>query len=361
MLLRRKLVWVFGSLVALLLALAIGAIWTLQEVLRDLRHLDTEAWVVIEQTNSLATSISMVEIELYNLEVGQKRHLDQIIDLVEAVQTQLARVEGSTVANLPENAPALNGIRSEMPNFRRYVSALATAQDPELANLYQRHARSSAIALRRDILALSRSVGSHGQTEQAEIISKFRWLVLGLTLVFLLVINISIIALLRMAGMVLRPVEKLIEGTRQLARERFDYRVELDQKDEFDELATAYNNLAGQLQANEQRKLEMLQQVAATLNHELNNATAIIEMQLELAGRQSATPHSIDKCAGQIRESLNRMTRSVELLKHVRRIVLTDYVTGVKMLDLERSASEEEIPPAPAEHHNQPHHAETHS
>jgi hypothetical protein len=38
------------------------------------------------------------------------------------------------------------------------------------------------------------------------------------------------------------------------------------------------------------------------------------------------------------------MTRSVDSLKRVRRIVLTDYVGGVKMLDLERSAGSEDGP-----------------
>jgi pyruvate-formate lyase-activating enzyme len=43
----------------------------------------------------------------------------------------------------------------------------------------------------------------------------------------------------------------------------------------------------------------------------------------------------------EIHESLSRMTRTVQALKNVRRIVLTDYVAGVKMLDLEQSAKEE--------------------
>ena len=43
-----------------------------------------------------------------------------------------------------------------------------------------------------------------------------------------------------------------------------------------------------------------------------------------------------------------RMVGAVESLKHVRRIVLTDYVSGVKMLDLERSVLAEQQPDAPA-------------
>lgn len=347
MMLRRKLVVLFGSLVALLLVTAIGAIWTLQKVLSDLRQLDVQAWVVIEESNKLGAAISMVEIQLYELEGGRQRHLDDLIHALEQMQVLLDRVSSSSVVQLPENTPILQQVRSGLPDFVRHVAAVGTAQDPDWAAQHRREALASAVALRQEILILSRNVASHGEAEQKALTSRFRWLVLVLTIVFLLVINVSIFALLRSAGMILKPVEKLVEATRELGRERFDYRVELDQKDEFDELATAYNSLAGQLQANEQRKLEMLGQVALTLNHELNNAAAIIELQLQLLGRQANGNAGLEKYARQIRESLSRMTRTVELLKHVRRIVLTDYVSGVKMLDLERSVSPEERPAEP--------------
>jgi signal transduction histidine kinase len=173
--------------------------------------------------------------------------------------------------------------------------------------------------------------------EVAQLTSRFRFLVLALSVVFLVLINASVVGLLRLAGMVLRPVDKLVAASRALAHEQFDHRVEVDQHDEFDELAHAYNRMAEQLAVNERRKLEMLQQTALTLNHELNNATAIIDLQLQLQSRQACGAPA-EKYARQIRESLARMTRTVDLLKHVRRIVLTDYVSGVKMLDLERSA-----------------------
>ncbi|MGE5610193.1 MAG: HAMP domain-containing protein [Bacillota bacterium] len=342
MMLRRKLVLTFGLLVTLMLATAVGAIGLLQGVLRDLHHLDSEAWTDIARTNNLATTISMIEIQLYELELGKQRHLDRLIELLESMRKETAWVQESSVSHLPENSPLVQLIRAGMPVFTEHVSALATAQDPEWAAQHRRDASSVAVNLRRDILNLTQNLGGHGEAEQRALTVRFRWMVLGLTIVFLILINVSIVALLRMAGMVLRPVEKLVEATRELAKERFDYRVDLDQKDEFDELARAYNNLAAELQANEQRKLEMLGQVALTLNHELNNAAAIIEMQLQLAGRQAGGNAGLEKYARQIRESLNRMTRTVELLKQVRRIVLTDYVSGVKMLDLERSASMEE-------------------
>jgi signal transduction histidine kinase len=344
MMLRRKLVVLFGSLVILLLATAIGAIWMLQDVLTRLRHLDTQAWAVIEDTNKLAASISVVEIQLYELELGRQRHLDKLIDTLQSIENLVDTVSTSYVTQIPENTSLMKRIREGLPKFTAGVASLGTAQDPIFAATHRREAVTAAVALRQDILQLSRSVAAHGEAEQTALTTRFRWIVMGLTAIFLVLINVSIIALLRMAGMILRPVEKLVEATRELGRERFDYRVEIDQKDEFDELATAYNSLAGQLQSNEQRKLEMLGQVALTLNHELNNAAAIIELQLQLLGRQTGGNASLGKYAQQIRDSLHRMTRTVELLKHVRRIVLTDYISGVKMLDLERSVSIDDDP-----------------
>jgi len=169
----------------------------------------------------------------------------------------------------------------------------------------------------------------------------FRVLVIALTLAALVMVNISVVVLLKAAQMVLKPVGALVESSRELAAEHFDHRVVIDQGDEFAELAHAYNRLAEQLQANEERKTETLRQLAVTLNHDLNNAMSIIEMQLGLMDRQAGGNPALGAHLQQIRASLSRMTGTVASLKHIRRIVLTDYTPGQKMVDLERSVSPE--------------------
>jgi methyl-accepting chemotaxis protein len=144
-----------------------------------------------------------------------------------------------------------------------------------------------------------------------------------------------------MAGMILKPVDRLVEASRRLAREDFSVRVELEQRDEFGELARAYNSLAAQLQANEERKIETLRQVARTLNHELNNAIAIIQLQLDLAAKRSGNDGLQSDRLREIQQALSRMAGTVAALTRVRRIVLTDYLSGVKMLDLEASVADE--------------------
>ena len=56
---------------------------------------------------------------------------------------------------------------------------------------------------------------------------------------------------------------------------------------------------------------------------------------------------ALEACLRQISDNLARMTKVVNTLKHVRRIVLTDYLDGVKMLDLERSVMVEPQAEAP--------------
>ena len=74
------------------------------------------------------------------------------------------------------------------------------------------------------------------------------------------------------------------------------------------------------------------------MNHELNNAMATIELQLGMLGRRADDPQT-ERRLRTIAESLTRMKDTVQSLKNIRRIVLTDYGQGMKMLDLARSAT----------------------
>jgi methyl-accepting chemotaxis protein len=202
--------------------------------------------------------------------------------------------------------------------------------------------KTAESADQNDLLRLSREAQAQVKSDHQALLTHFHRLVLGLSLAFLVLINVLGIVLLRTAARIVQPVEALIDGTRELAQEHFDHRVQIEQDDEFGELARAYNDMAGRLAASEQRKLETLGQAALTLNHELNNAAETIELQLQLLRKQSGKCQEVDKYARQIREGLARMSSTVNSLKRVRRIVLTDYVSGVKMLDLERSVRDDE-------------------
>jgi signal transduction histidine kinase len=154
---------------------------------------------------------------------------------------------------------------------------------------------------------------------------------------FLVLINLSVIILLRMGAMILKPMQALTDATHQLAGGHFEHRVQLDRGDEFGQLGEVFNELAQQLETNEKRKMDVMSQVALTLNHELNNCMAIIGLQTRLLGRKSIGRPQMEEHLRQIGDGLERMASTVKALKDVRRIVLTDYMNGEKMLDLARS------------------------
>jgi len=66
-------------------------------------------------------------------------------------------------------------------------------------------------------------------------------------------------------------------------------------------------------------------------------------LQLKLAKRHIGDA-GLEQNLQQIAESLERITRVVASLRQARRIVLTDYVGGAKMLDLEKSAQTPDLP-----------------
>ena len=196
--------------------------------------------------------------------------------------------------------------------------------------------------LLENVLRDLKAVDIHASPADVElIVERFRWVVLGLGITFLLVINIAVVVLLRAATLIFRPIDRLLEGCRHWGREQFDYRVRIDGQIEFNELAEAFNSLAKRLQESEHRKIETIGQIGCTLNHELNNALSVIEVKLRPLARQASGNAALELSLKQIRENLGRMANTVESLKRVRRIVLTDYVSGVKMVDLERSVEED--------------------
>ena len=343
--LRRKLLIIFGSLVALLVIMAVCGLWILYDMLQRLDHINTQAASIIGQTSRLDSALTSVEIDLYELRLGKTIYLDVLIDDVESVRSLLGQIGEHYLLDEPKAEKAYRDLQEQYPEFENRISSLATAQDVELSQQYIANALAQTVAMRKGAAAIRQEAWEHGRHEQDGLARRFRWIVLGMALGGMLVINASIVVLMRAAGIVLKPVDKLIEASRQYAREQFDYRAQLDQNDEFAELARTYNELAEGMQNSELRRMETLGQMALMLNHELNNAMATIELQLQVLARQANGNEKFAVCVRQIREILQRMAETVKSLKHIRRVVLTDYVGGAKMLDLKRSTFDESDEP----------------
>ncbi|MDD4889899.1 MAG: HAMP domain-containing protein [Phycisphaerae bacterium] len=346
--LRRRLILFLGSLVVLLLLVAVGATWRLHRVVGQMDRLNETSLSFARDVDQVDSGIGDVEVTLREMQLSQDAHLDRLIDEVGAFEGRVDRLAtyGRTITSGGQGH--YESIRGQVPAFKQHIAAMATTLDPDLVRQHSQAAIDASARIRGQAHLLAEVAHQSVKAEQERLIGSVRRLMLGLCIVFLVVINVAMLVLGHVSAMVVRPVERLVQASRELAAENFDHRIELNEDDEFDELAHAFNALAAQLGANERRRMETLAQVAMAMNHELNNATSIIDLQLRLMGPSTRGNVAAEKCFARIRESLDRMTECVQLLTNIRRIVLTDYTLGVKMLDLRRSADVEDNPAADA-------------
>jgi methyl-accepting chemotaxis protein len=339
--LRRKLILTLGSVVVVLLVTALGAIMLLQSMLSDLDHVNREAEGNTAAAARFGETLAAFESEV-NRRILADGH-DVAIDLTHALAVLSEQTDQMFEAFKPAE-PELEDLHqtltTRVPELEMLVAGIGPEQTAAIRDARFESILDLTIGLREQLTQFKRLSRIHTLSDHERLVARFRLTVIGLGLLFLVLINVSLMVLLHAGAMILRPLGALTDASRRLARGEFDHRIELPGGDEFGELADSYNQLAAELQRSELRRLETLHQVARTLNHELNNAISIIELQLRILETSPRDATSAARAFVPIHETLQRITRTVEALKHVRRIVLTDYVAGVKMLDLERSVEE---------------------
>jgi len=333
--LRRKLLIMLAMLTALMLVTALSSVLLMQGVLRDLEHINDTAAVGTTASRALGESVALIESVLRE---GSPLTQDQVDLVVESAQSISNEIDGlqSYYSTEPGGAELYSGLDTARLHLEGSVDAFVAASGGSSADEHVAVLASTSL-MRSEIFAHSDFAFGHMKEEQLWVTARFRAAAIGLAVVFVVLINIAIILLIRAASMVLRPVDQLLDASRHLALEEYDYRVEVGPKDEFAELAAGFNTLAQHLETNEQRKIETLHQVARTLNHELNNAIAIIELQLRMVAKSPSYDPASGRQLELIHQTLRKMNHTVTSLTQVRRVVLTDYIEGVKMLDLKLS------------------------
>ncbi len=329
--LRKKLLTRLGLLLVGFVAGAVVSIMLLQDVLRDLDQMNAHAAILMDGVQELESEIAAIELSTDQGATAHAGRLSAVMDKLAGEPVMSAGGAGAeSFQRLAALVPQVTG-ESASPSEKGAAPAVA-------------HAGASA---RIEAMELGRIARRFVGEEQTHLSRRLRGLVIGLTIAALVMVNITAMVLLGTANMILRPVRELVECSRDLAREQFDRRVQIDQQDEFAELAHAYNHLASELECNEQRKVQAMRHLAVTLNHELLNVISSIDMQLRLVDLRSGD----QQLSGRLREihqSLARIADTISSLRNVRRIVLTDYLPGQKMLDLGKSVAADEASPEPA-------------
>jgi len=183
----------------------------------------------------LNITLSGIEVELYALQTGRQHHLDGLIDAVETLHRLTDLIGSHYVLDELDVRQDYEDLVSKIDGFETRVGVLATVQDRELALSHNLAALDAASQMHQSLLRIARHVQSHAKAEQAALTGRFRWLVIAMAIGFLIVINGSILLMMRAAGMVLRPVARLVHASRELANQNFAHRVTVGQHDEFDE------------------------------------------------------------------------------------------------------------------------------
>jgi len=335
--LRRRLLIIIIPLVGFLVVVSIIGIVLLQGTLSQVGQINEGGLAMVEEGNDFLGYFRDARRNMHEMALGHPNQLQPMAASMARAAELLQIIEQSPMGHHPSFDPTLERINAQFPQVQQQISALFAPH----ADLSPAHAEALIATMNgidKDVGNLELLVRDQAHAEFQELYNRFRDQLIALTLVSILAINLSILSLLRMGSMILRPVDKLVAAARELGKENFDVRLQMDSNDEFGQLAQAYNHMAEELEAAERRRMEVLGQVALTMNHELNNVINIIELQLSLVSKRPEDRDAMENHLKQIRQSLGRMTKVVEELRHARRIVLTDYTAGVKMLDLHRSA-----------------------
>jgi len=87
------------------------------------------------------------------------------------------------------------------------------------------------------------------------------------------------------------------------------------------------------------QKLETLAQVAVTVNHEINNPLCSISANAEMLRTTLENPdEAILRKIDIILKEVDRIKQVINKLSHATRVVSMEYISGVKMLDLDKSS-----------------------
>ncbi|OGI10727.1 MAG: hypothetical protein A2Y40_10880 [Candidatus Margulisbacteria bacterium GWF2_35_9] len=165
--------------------------------------------------------------------------------------------------------------------------------------------------------------------------------------------TLSIVLFLFIAFIYLRiiesPIRKLQEGANIIGSGNLNHEIVIKEKNEFFELAHAFNNMVKDLKKFQKEELKQEQLLSITrmsvgLNHEINNPIASIMMGAQLSIKlldsiiNSTGDNNIDKLqtlrntAQQISDESKKISKILKDINNIQDPIIEDYVDGTKMV-----------------------------
>lgn len=147
-----------------------------------------------------------------------------------------------------------------------------------------------------------------------------------LLLVYGLTFLTSLIAALLLATYFKKPIQRLLQGTRELTKGNFQHQVTVNRNDELGDLSTELNHLAVILDQHEQSR----RQWVADTSHELKTPLAVLQAQIEAMqdGIRKPTPEHFESMLRQV-TSLKKLTQDLADLAQAEAQQLKCYIAEV--------------------------------
>lgn len=155
--------------------------------------------------------------------------------------------------------------------------------------------------------------GTVVQAYSAKVLFDARLLRLGKTLALtaLILLPLSLLVSRWLAGLVLRPVEKLMSSIAAMAPDDLSQRLEIDGRvREIEDLAREFNQLLARVESTLQR----MRRFTANASHELRTPIASLRTGIEVCLRRSRTEDEYRQVLEESLQEIRRMHRSVETL-----------------------------------------------
>ncbi|QHH99282.1 sensor histidine kinase efflux regulator BaeS [Acinetobacter dispersus] len=152
-----------------------------------------------------------------------------------------------------------------------------------------------------------------------------------LLLVYALTVLSSLVAALLMATYFKKPIQRLLNATRELTRGNYQHQVKIRRNDELGDLSNQLNHLADILHHHEESR----RQWVSDTSHELKTPLAVLQAQIEAMqdGIRKATPEHLDAMMRQV-SSLKKLTQDLADLAQADAQQLKCYFADVNPWDV---------------------------
>lgn len=147
-----------------------------------------------------------------------------------------------------------------------------------------------------------------------------------LLLIYILTFFASLVAALLLATYFKKPIQRLLQATRELTKGNYKHQVKINRNDELGDLSTEINQLAVILEQHEHSR----RQWVADTSHELKTPLAVLQAQIEAMqdGIRKPTPEHFESMLRQV-SSLKKLTQDLADLAQAEAQQLTCYFAEV--------------------------------